>query len=66
MSFASWSSLHERVGYAGPADAMHETRLGEAPVPSQEEINAHSELDGNEVDAEVFETLWSAYANAAK
>jgi hypothetical protein len=40
--------------------------LGEAPVPSLEEINAHSEFDGDEVDAAVFESLWSAYASDAR
>ncbi|MFN7693076.1 MAG: DUF6881 domain-containing protein [Burkholderiales bacterium] len=55
-----------RVGYAGPVDATHGTRLGEAPVPSLEEINAQTEFDGDEVDAAVFESLWSRYASAAR
>jgi hypothetical protein len=55
-----------RVGYAGPADATHGTTLSEAPVPSLEDINAQTEFDGHEVDAADFESLWSAYASAAR
>ncbi|MFN7153418.1 MAG: DUF6881 domain-containing protein [Acidovorax sp.] len=55
-----------RVGCAGPADETHGTKLGETPVPSLEEINAQAEFDGVEVDAAVFESLWSEYASVAR
>jgi hypothetical protein len=55
-----------RVGYASQTDTMHGTRLGEAPVPPLLEINAQAEFDGTELDATVFELLWSTYARAAR
>lgn len=55
-----------RIGYAGPAGATHGTRLGDAPVPSLEEINSQPEFDGDEVDAAVFESLWRAHASTPR
>lgn len=64
--FERWFFRDGRVGYAGLGGATLGTRLGEAPVPPLEEINAETEFDGDEVDAVFFESLWSAYASAAR
>ena len=50
------------VGYASVEKANLGTRLGEAPVPPLEEINADPQFKGKSITSAEFESLWSSYA----
>ena len=47
-----------RVGYAFEHGASQDTALGDAPVPSVEEINSKVEFRAKEIDAAAFRELW--------
>ena len=54
-----------QVGYASVNGRELDTRLGEAPVPPLEEINADSQFEGTEIGVEAFEVLWREHVRHA-
>ena len=50
-----------RIGYASKEDASRNTVLGDAPVPTIQEINSRSEFSAKEFDAQSFQQLWDRY-----
>jgi len=54
-----------RAAYASGDVEEGDTRLGEAPVPPLEQINATGEFEGREIDAAAFEALWREHVGNA-
>ncbi|MEO0454202.1 MAG: hypothetical protein AAFY98_08710 [Verrucomicrobiota bacterium] len=52
-----------RVDHASDKANSGDTRLGEAPVPTLNEINLDSEFSGKEISCSQFESLWENHAN---
>lgn len=50
-----------RIGYASNDGASRDTFLGDAPVPTIEEINSLGEFSAKEIDAQSFEQIWDRY-----
>jgi hypothetical protein len=50
-----------RVGYASKDGASRDTGLGDAPVPTNHELNLRGEFSAKEIDARSFQQLWDRY-----
>jgi hypothetical protein len=50
-----------RIGYASKEGASRNSLLGDAPVPTIQELNSHSEFSAKEFDARSFQQLWDRY-----
>lgn len=50
-----------RVGVASAAMSCLDTRLGEAPLPSLQEINADPEFVAVSISRDAFEALWERH-----
>lgn len=53
-----------RWGYADDEEEVGGSRLGEAPTPSVEQINADPEFEADEIGRDEFERLWAARKGA--
>lgn len=50
-----------RIGYASNDGASRDTDLGDAPVPTIQEIHLLGEFSAKEIDARSFQQLWDRY-----
>lgn len=48
-----------RWGFADEHEEVGESRLGEAPVPTVDCLNADPEFEAAEIDEEEFEKMWN-------